>query len=252
MPAPESAHRPNPSVRTKRIAGLLLLALIGVGLLVLGTQRSDEPERGSEPTASGSDAPSDAASDDPGLARRLPEDPLALGSPDAPVVVVEYSDFRCPFCARFTRETMPTLIREYVDAGLVRYEMRDLPLFGDDSVAAAVAGRAAGRQGRFWEFLAAVHADAPESGHPPLPREKLIAFAEEAGVSDLYEFAADLDDAELQDAVQADVEQARNLGVNSVPFFAVDNLAVSGAQPWAVFEQAIEQRLAAHGVDGRG
>ena len=246
MPSGTPPARTLPT-RTIALVGLVLLAFLGLGLLVVGTKDGDSDKESSREDTSDSKAEDGegASDDDPGLARREAEDPMAVGDPDAPVVVVEYSDFRCPFCARFTRETMPKLIEEYVDAGLVRYEMRDMPLFGDESLDAAIAGRAAARQ----EFLTAVHADAPDKGHPPMPRKKLIAYAEEAGVDDIDRFADDLDDETLRDQVEADVVQAQGIGVNSVPFFAVDAYAVSGAQPWEVFEEVIEERLDAHGVE---
>ncbi|WP_110204968.1 DsbA family protein [Nocardioides daejeonensis] len=236
--------------RRARLAALALVALVGVTLVVLGTQnkgdRTSPAKDDGDQRATGSSQT--AAAEDPGLARRAPGDPLALGSADAPVVIVEYADFRCPFCARFTRETLPALVEKYVETGLVRYEFRDVPLFGDDSLAASVAGRAAGRQGRFWEFLSAVHAAAPDGGHPPMPTATLLRFAREAGVADLEQFERDLDDDTLTQAVDTDAAEARAVGATSVPFFAIDNVAVSGAQPLEVFEEVIEKRLAAHGV----
>ena len=142
----------------------------------------------------------------------------------------------------------PALVKKYVDAGLVRYEFRDLPLFGDESVAAAVAGRAAARQGRFWEYLRAVYEAAPETGHPEMPRSALIAFGRKAGVPDMARFASDLDDSEARSEVTAEAAQGESLGVDGVPFFVIDNVAVSGAQPLSVFEQIVDKRLAAHGV----
>lgn len=66
------------------------------------------------------------------MSRRIDGDPTAMGSMDAPVVLVEYSDFRCPFCALYAGDTQPEIIKEYVDTGLVRLEWRDLPLFGQE------------------------------------------------------------------------------------------------------------------------
>ncbi len=64
------------------------------------------------------------------LARRHPDDPLAQGSVTAPIVLIEFADMRCPFCAQFSRQTEPVLIKRYVDTGLLRIEWRDLAIFG--------------------------------------------------------------------------------------------------------------------------
>lgn len=227
-----------------RVVPVVVVAVLGAVLLAASAQGggSDKPAAQASPA-------DPARAEDPGLARRAEADPLARGRADAPVVIVEYADFRCPFCAKFSRETLPGLLKKYVDTGLVRYEFRDLPLFGEESMQAAIAGRAAGRQGRFWEFLDAAYGAAPEQGHPPMPRATLIAYAKQAGVPDLARFERDLADQELRAAVQKDAAEARQLGVTSVPMFAIDNVAVSGAQPASVFEQVIGDRLEAHNVD---
>ena len=108
-------------------------------------------------------------------ARREASDPFALGNVDAPVALVVFSDYRCPFCARYSQATEPELVARYVDAGKLRIEWRDFPIFGDASLLAARAGRAAAAQGKFWEFNRAVYAAAPASGHHDLTEAKLRA-----------------------------------------------------------------------------
>lgn len=176
------------------------------------------------------------------LPRRDETDPLALGKVDAKVVMTNWSDYRCPFCAVWHQRTMPAL-QKYVDDGTLRIEFRDLALFGEQSEATAVAARAAGQQGKFWEYQDAVFAAAPPSGHPDLPREKLIEFARTAGVGDLAAFEAALDDQSLFEAVAADSAEARQLGISGTPFFVVGGQALSGAQPTEVFESVIATEL---------
>src|SRR5699024_7130071 len=101
-------------------------------------------------------------------ARREADDPFAIGPVDAPVVMVVFSDYRCPFCARYSRVTEAELVEKYVSEGQLRIEWRDFPVFGDASMLAARAGRAAAEQDRFWEFNNAVYEAAPESGHHEL------------------------------------------------------------------------------------
>ncbi|NGP09451.1 thioredoxin domain-containing protein [Rhodococcus sp. 14C212] len=174
------------------------------------------------------------------LSRRIDGDPLALGAVDAPVVMVAYSDYRCPFCAKFSRDTEPVLVEKYVDEGILRIEWRDLPIFGEQSMAAARAGRAAAAQGKFWEFATAVYAASPERGHPDLSAEALRGFAEAAGVPDLDRFAQDATGASADQSIYGDVLEANAIGVSSTPSFVVNGTPVLGAQPVAVFEQVIE------------
>lgn len=178
------------------------------------------------------------------LPRRDADDPLAKGDVDAPVVIIEYADYRCPYCASWGRDVQPAL-QDLIDDGTVRFEFRDRVLFGEDSEATALAARAAGEQGLYWEFHDAVFAAAPASGHPDMPREKLLALAEEVGVPDLAQFEADLDSDELREAMAADNAEAESLGVRSTPTFLVNTVALVGAQPEQVFRQAVEQELAA-------
>ncbi|WP_162802212.1 DsbA family protein [Ornithinimicrobium murale] len=178
------------------------------------------------------------------LPRREADDPLAMGDVDAPVVIIEYADYRCPFCASWGRDVQPQL-QDLVDDGTLRIEFRDRVLFGADSEATALAARAAGEQGMYWEFHDAVYAAAPDSGHPDMPREKLLGLAEEIAIPDLEKFEADLDSPELREAMQADNAEGESLGVRSTPTFLVNTVAIVGAQPEQVFRQAIEQELAA-------
>lgn len=155
------------------------------------------------------------------VARRVEGDVTAMGDVDAPVVLVEYSDYRCPFCAVVSRETLPQIVKNYVEAGKVRYEWRDFPIFGEESMEAAVAGRAAGAQGKFWEFNQAIYDEAPARSHIELPRERLIEFAEQVDVPDIDRFTADLDSEEMIKAVEADLREARSIGVSSTPIFII-------------------------------
>ncbi len=244
------ASSPAPTVplqkyRRLKIVSLLLLAVsvfLGIALLAQSTEQGMKaPAEGSTDSNSstGQSGPQAAA-----YVRADPDDPMAIGEPDAPVVLSEWTDLRCPFCAVFSRDTLPAIVEEYVDAGKVRIEINDVSYFGDESADAAAAARAAGEQGRYFEYLDAVYAAAPEDGHPDMPREKLIGFAKTAGVSDLAQFERDLDDPELRSAVEASTAQAQQLGVSGVPFFVVDGKAVSGAQPVETFRGLLDEALA--------
>lgn len=179
------------------------------------------------------------------LARRTPGDPLALGKPDAPVVMLNYSDYRCPFCAKFSRDIEPDLIQHYVDSGVLRIEWRDFPIFGEESLQAAKAGRAAAAQGKFWEYQGAIYQDAPESGHPSLPHDKLLGYAMQVGITDISKFESDMNDPAVLPAIRDDATEGSEVGVSSTPTFLINGDPILGAQPADQFHSAIEQAKAA-------
>lgn len=237
-PAPSAAR----SVRFGTVRQLVTLGAVVAVVAVLAVaalNRDTTPAEQTTETQPSAHADGDAAPE-VDLARRIDGDPLAMGDVDAPVVLVEYADYRCPFCGVFARDTQPELVSRYVEAGILRIEWRDLPMFGDQSVDAALAVRAAGRQDRFWEFHEAVYANAPSRGKPDLPRERLLDLADEAGVPDLEQLEADMTDPELHAELQKDIDEANALGASSTPVFLVNDRPIVGAQPLEVFVEAIE------------
>ncbi|MCX2715730.1 DsbA family protein [Mycolicibacterium sp. J2] len=182
------------------------------------------------------------------LARRQPDDPLAQGSVTAPIVLIEFADMRCPFCAQFSRQTEPVLVERYVDAGLLRIEWRDMAIFGPQSTDAARAARAAAAQGRFWPFIQTVYAAAPPKGHPDLTAAALHDFARQAGVPNLNRFDADAASTRYDAAIHADLMQARSLGIPSTPAFSINGHPVLGAQPTDTFTNLIDDLAAGKNV----
>lgn len=174
------------------------------------------------------------------LPRRVENDPLAKGRVDAKVVLTEWSDYRCPYCARWAMQTYPEL-QQYVDDGTLRIEYRDLALFGDQSVATAVAGRAAGQQGRFWNYYETVFADFGADEQPDPTTDQLVEYAQQAGVPDLEKFRADLTDPALRQQVLDDSTEARQLGITGTPFFVINTHVINGAEPTENFISAIER-----------
>ncbi|WP_067806726.1 DsbA family protein [Actinomadura formosensis] len=192
------------------------------------------------PSASPSASPSDETAQLPDMARREAADPRAKGRPDAPVVMIEYADFQCPFCGKFARDTEPELAG-YIQDGTLRIEWRDFPIFGKESEAAARAGYAAGRQGRFWEFHDAAFAKDRKRNSGAFTEPKLVEMARRAGVPDLARFRADMNGREAAKAVQRDTDEGYDLGVPSTPAFIINKRPFLGAQPLGTFKAAIEK-----------
>lgn len=228
----------------RRLIWILGIALVVVLItLVISLVRPAASSSDSATTTPGADGQSEAL---PDLSRRIAGDPTAIGEVDAPVVLIEFADYRCPFCAIFARESLPTLVEEYVDQGKLRIEWRDVPVFGEESVAAAIAARAAGQQDLYWEYNAAIFAYTNRD-HQALPRERLVEIAAEVGVPDMAAFEAALDDPELAEQVARDAAEAESLGIRSTPTFVIGQTPVMGAQPVGVFTEAIDEELARMG-----
>ncbi|MEH6820450.1 MAG: DsbA family protein [Dietzia psychralcaliphila] len=243
------SRRPSVPVIALSVVVTLLIVLVVI-LLARDVTGGDQPVAGS---ATGSAAVSDERQTSPqqapgpesmeGIARFEEGDPMAMGPVDARVVMTVYSDFRCPFCAKFSREVEPALIEEYVDGGDLRIEWVDLPIFGEESMMAARAGRAAADQGRFWEFTEVVFADAPDRGHPDLGEEELVGYAAEAGVPDLERFRADMTGAAYDEAIRADYQAATALGATSTPTFLINGTGIVGARSVETFRTVIDNSL---------
>lgn len=218
-------------------AGVALMVVAALAVLSgLGTGRGT-PTSGQNPTGATS-----AVTQAQAAARRTPGDPLALGSPTAPVVIVEWADFQCPFCGAFARATEPALLAQYVDTGKARVEWRDFAYLGPESTTAAVAARAAGRQGKFWAYHDALYAQQHPENTGVLSSGYLLGLARQLGL-DTGRFQADLADPSLVRQVQADRAQGSSLGVVGVPTVLINGRLLFGAQPLPVYQQAIDAAL---------
>ena len=237
-------HTLEAKYRRSRTWNMILAAVaVFLGVVVIAqtlAATSDTPEQVTE-TAESTQTPGG----DMEFVRRDASDPMAIGSVDAPVVMTEWIDLRCPFCASFSRDTLPALITDYVDTGKVRIEFVDVAYFGDQSEDAQVAARAAAEQDRYVEYLTAVFDAAPEKGHADLTRDVLIDFARQVDMPDMAQFTADLDDPQLRSAATAETLGAQQLGVTAVPFFVAGQTALSGAQPESTFRDYLDDAIAA-------
>jgi protein-disulfide isomerase len=239
-------QNPKPTLPIRRVAGWLgpVVVIAIVAVLAILARPADKPTEPDGGPAAGGSAGGQAENSFAGLARRTPNDPLALGKPDAPVVILEYADFQCPFCGRHARETEPKLIQEYVDKGLVRVEWRDLPYLGAESNDAAAAGRAAAAQGMFWEFHQAVYAKERRVNSGSLNEGALRDIAKDIGL-DVARFDADRTSAATRTAVLRDQQEATSMGITGTPAFIVGDTPIVGAQPYEAFKQAIDRQLGA-------
>ncbi len=164
----------------------------------------------------------------------------AWGPADAKVTIVEFSDFECSFCARFFRDTYAPLKAKYGDQ--VRFVFKHFPIeqIHPNATRASLAAACANDQEKFWEYH-----DTLFNNQNALSRDGLIAHAQGVGVADMATFTTCLDSAKHLSTVQADLQEGIGIGVNGTPTFFINGLALVGAQPYNVFEFAIEQALKA-------
>lgn len=166
----------------------------------------------------------------------------AMGDPDAPVTIVEYSDFQCPFCRRFHEETLPDIIDEYVADGEVYFEYRNFAFIGPESVQAANASYCAADQDRFWDYAATVFANQTGENVGAYSDQRLLAFGEEIGL-DMDQFTSCVTSGEFLVQVEQDRQAAQQAGVTSTPSFLVNGQLLTGALPFSDFQQVIEAHL---------
>lgn len=164
----------------------------------------------------------------------------ALGDPDAPVLMVEYSDFACPFCARFHQQTKDQIVAEYVEAGIVQFVRKDFIAVGGDR--AAEAAHCAGDQGAYWEYTDVLYANQEADRGNWASSDVHRGYAEQLGL-DANALVSCFEDRTHQGRVGASSQEAVANGGQGTPYFVINGIPVSGAQPFNVFEQAIELAL---------
>ncbi|MDH7488785.1 MAG: DsbA family protein [Anaerolineae bacterium] len=168
----------------------------------------------------------------------LDDDPVK-GSPDAPVTIVEFSEFQCPYCGYYSREVFPKIDEAYIKTGKVKYVFRDFPLsFHSNAQKAAEAAGCAGQQGKFWEYhdVLFAHQDA-------LDIPSLKQYAADLGL-DTAQFDACLDSGTMAKEVAGDAADGQTYGVSGTPAFFVNGIRLNGAQPFEAFQELIEEELA--------
>jgi protein-disulfide isomerase len=175
----------------------------------------------------------------------------ALGDAEAPLTLVEFTDYQCPFCNRFFKTTFPELKKRYIDTGKLRLVVKDLPLaFHANARKAAQAAHCAGEQGKFWALHDKLYENAAR-----LEAANLPGYAAQAGL-DAAAFRDCLASARHLDAIDGDAAEAGRVGITGTPSFVlgrttedtVQGEKIVGAQPYAAFAAKIEALLAEAGA----
>lgn len=161
----------------------------------------------------------------------------SIGPANAPITIVEFSDYQCPYCRRWHEQVYEQLLNAY--PGKIRMVYRHLPLTSihPDAFPAAEAAMCAGEQNAYWPFHEKLFSS------DALGSSVYAEYANELGL-DMDTFQSCISERRFQEAVQTDLDFAVNLGVRSTPTFFINGLAIVGAQPLDIFKQVIDKELA--------
>jgi protein-disulfide isomerase len=215
---------------------LALLSLVASGAGALGGAAAAGPAD-DEPAASGR-----------AVQMRLASDEQSQGRADAPLTLVEFTDYQCPYCRRFEAQTWPLLKRDYLDTGKLRFIVRDLPLeFHAAALPAAEAAHCAAEQGKFWPMHAVLLASGTQ-----LTAEALRQQARALGLN-VERFSACTATLKYSGAIAANAALAHSLGLSGTPAFIVGRVhdgvlqgwVLMGALPYEDFDAVLRELLAA-------
>ncbi|MBI4173203.1 MAG: DsbA family protein [Candidatus Aenigmarchaeota archaeon] len=249
---PSSKQEPrqtNPWVITTILLAAISFGLLGInaymvisifnGATIGGGGGTVAPPAGDVPAPSGPVAVS--VDDDP-----------ALGSANAPVTVIEFSDLQCPFCRRHFTDTYSQIKKDYIDTGKIRYVFRDFPLsFHPQAQVSAEAAECADEQGKFWEFHDKIFTEQNKQGTGTVTFtvDDIKKWGAEISGMDAAKFNSCVDSGKYKQEVQSDFNAGSAAGVSGTPTFYIckgtsNCQELVGAQPYAAFQQVINQQLA--------
>jgi protein-disulfide isomerase len=223
--------------------GLLIPFALGsgvaLGYLIWGRDGSPSATRETVAMAPAGGTQAPAPTTNPGDYRvdvSVDDDP-SIGPEEAPITIVEFSDYACPYCRRFHMETFQALLDAYPDQ--IRFVYRDFPVVGggETGYLAAQAANCALEQDKFWEYH-----DALFQGDYGHGRDAYLSLAEDLGL-DVSSFETCLDEQTYAQEVQNDLQAGRELGVNGTPTFFINGIPLVGAQPMSNFTQVIDSEL---------
>jgi protein-disulfide isomerase len=215
--------------------GVVIVAIVLVGLLVYynGFSYTRSPLHGSSVGSKSNMATMLLAGTYP-----------VLGSPSAPVTIVEFGDFQCTTCGAWFRGQEPQLLQGLVKTGRAKLAWRDFDYLGPDSIEASEAAYAAGEQGKFWEYYNLLYSNQGIINSGWASREDLEQFAHQLGLN-MAEFNASFQSNKYLQLITSNYNLGTSLGVTSAPTFFVvgpdgKTITIAGDQPYSVFQTAVD------------
>ena len=210
------------------LAGINLFATMNLSSKVDSIGTAPSGAQPTAPTAPPARVEGASADDDP-----------VKGNNNAKVTIIEFSDFECPFCARFYSDTLKQIETEYIDTGKVKLVYRDFPLsFHANAQKAAEASECADDQKKFWEMHNMLFEKGVVGGVVTFKQ-----YAVDLGL-DADKFNKCLDSGEKATEIQNDMKEGQSYGISGTPGFLVNGVRIVGAQPFSAFKAVIDAELA--------
>jgi protein-disulfide isomerase len=184
------------------------------------------------------------------LTNPVTQNASAIGDKRANITLIEFGDYQCQYCAKFHREIRGQLINNYVASGEVKFLFKDFVINdkpGDkSSTLAAVGSYCAAEQGKYWDYHDELYSNSKGENTPWITKETLKKFAVNIKIPDIVKFSNCLESQRYSNLVMQNDNFAKSIGLTSTPSFILvtpgkQPLAIIGAQPYSVFEQAIRQ-----------
>lgn len=164
------------------------------------------------------------------------------GSPDAPVVIVEYADFQCPYCERHFKEVESQIKDTYVKNGQVRLVYKHYAFLGQESLWAALASECAGEQNKFWEYHDLLFSRQKGENQGTFNQDALKSWAAELKL-DTKAFNQCFDSGKDVDIIRANTQEGQQLGIRGTPGFFINDVPIGGAESLEVFKKVIDEKL---------
>lgn len=220
------------------------ISIVIAGVLIAGAvfYSNSNPSQGSNPTQQIAGGTEQAVA----TVAASVDDDAVLGNPNAPVTLIEFSDFQCPFCRKFYKETLPQIKKDYIATGKVKLVYRDFPLvqIHPGATPAAEGAECAEDQGKFWEMHDAIFDEQEKlgSGTVQFTADDVKKWAGNIGL-DTTKFNQCLDSGKYKQEVEKDLADGSAAGVTGTPAVFVNGRLVVGAQPFSAFKVVIDEEL---------
>jgi protein-disulfide isomerase len=212
------------------IPGAVVLAGIIIAAAVIYSVNSPSQNAGNVKTAALADLSQISSSD------------FVLGDQNAPVTVVSYGDFQCPFCGKFFKETESVLREKYIKTGKVKFVYRDFAFLGQESFWAANAALCAGDQGKFWQYHDYLYSNQKGENQGAFSKDNLKSFAVVLGL-DKDKFNKCVDSDKYSDLIEKETKGGGEAGVSGTPASFINGTLYAGALPVNTFTQIIDNEL---------
>ena len=170
-----------------------------------------------------------------------------LGSPSAPITIVEFGDYQCEACYHWYHNTRADIIDNYVETGKANLVFLDLPFLGRDSITAAQATYCADDQGKYWEYHETLYNFQEAIDNGWASKDRLVSFAFDLDMN-MDEFNDCMDSSKYAKRVKANYDESQRFGAEATPTFLIispdgNMKKITSAQPYSVFSQVIEPML---------